>query len=139
MRRAPLWDMRLSDPSYRAELERMAREAGWAEVGGSIIRKSNDYYSPDYNVIVGRTHWVPFAEWYQRMQQSDANMPGGGAAVKKAIARALAKRPLTPQQRRTVRWMLNEHESFLREWEECDGGKYHPDEREADETEADLA
>ena len=55
----------LEDRAVRvAALRKLAEQAGWAEVGGRIIRKTNDPSSPDYNEIVGRTHWLPRADWW---------------------------------------------------------------------------
>ncbi len=115
------WPVVLRDPriaAFAGRLRAMSREAGWAEVGGSIIRKSEDYRSHDYQVIVGRTTWVPFAEWYQRMQQSDAQMPGGRPGVELAVNKAVAGEALTTQQRRTVLWMLAECECPEGQWQE---------------------
>jgi hypothetical protein len=85
----------------------MAREAGWAEVGGKLIRDQ------DGNAV-DRTHWVPRAEWYQRMQQDEgARTTGGQKAVERAVAFALRGWRLTTQERRTVTWMLHEIEGVF--------------------------
>lgn len=115
MKRA-LRDSRLSEERYRRELARMAREAGWAEIGGRLIREdSNDCKSP----VIGRTAWVPYAEWFQRLQQDDgARVTGGQQAVERAVTLALRGWRMTTRERRTVTWMLCEIEGFFAEWAE---------------------
>jgi hypothetical protein len=104
--RKPLNDARLSRPEFRNALKRMAAESGWAEVGGILIRDTDG--NP-----VDRTRWIPRAEWYQRMQATpEARIPGGQWAVARAVALAVKGEPMNPQQRRTVAWMLNDHESY---------------------------
>lgn len=110
-----LRDARLAREEFRAELRRRAHEAGWQEIGGRIIREdSTDCKSP----VVGRTKWIPYAEWFARMQQDDgARVDGGREAVAKAVDLALRGWRMTPQQRRTVKWLLNDFESFA-QWQE---------------------
>lgn len=113
--RVHLRDARLARPEFRAELARRAREAGWQEIGGRIIREdSTDCKSP----VIGRTKWIPYAEWFARMQQdAGARVDGGRDAVAKAVDLALRGWRMTPAQRRTVRWLLNDFESYA-QWQE---------------------
>lgn len=104
--RTALIDARLSDPAFRRELQRRAQEAGWAEIGGKLIRDMT-------GKPVARTRWLPCAEWYQRMQRDpQARIPGDQPAVAKAVTLALKGEPMTPQQRRSVGWMLTDHETY---------------------------
>jgi len=45
-------------------LRELALEAGWEQEGGRLIRATEDVDSPDYNTIVGRTQWLPRADWW---------------------------------------------------------------------------
>ena len=102
----PLSDPRLSDPAFRRELERRAQKAGWAEVGGQLIRDTKGR-------PVDRTKWLPCEEWYARQQRDpEARIPGGQWAVEKAVTLALQGESMNPQQRRTVAWLLNDHETY---------------------------
>lgn len=102
----PLRDQRLARPEFRHELQRRAHEAGWQEIGGRLIRDTE-------GKPVGRTDWVPFSEWYARMQQTpEARIPLGQWGVARAVSLALKGEPMNPQQRRSVVWMLNDFESY---------------------------
>jgi hypothetical protein len=84
-----------SERAPQAEgLRRMAGESGWAEVGGRVIRESQDYKSP----VVGRTAWLPNAEWFQRMRQDlGSNGLSTQGEIKVATDRYLAGKPLSPK------------------------------------------
>lgn len=50
--------------SQAKALRELALQAGWSEVGGRLIRKTEDVDSPDYSEVVGRTKWLPRADWW---------------------------------------------------------------------------
>jgi hypothetical protein len=108
-----------SERAPQAEgLRRMAGESGWAEVGGRVIRESQDYKSP----VVGRTAWLPNAEWFQRMRQDlGTNGLSTQGEIKVATDRYLAGKPLSPKYQRTVDWMLNEIKHEEENWAEAHG------------------
>ncbi|ULQ47391.1 hypothetical protein JN531_003700 [Flagellatimonas centrodinii] len=97
-----LQDDRLSDESVQSDLRAMAPEAGWAEIGGSIIRGARD------GEVTGRTPWVPFAPWFQSVQR-DARLPGNsnGAATREAVRKAMAGEAMSAAERRHVEAMLD--------------------------------
>ena len=55
--RPPLDTSYLKDPVAIAAMESFAKDAGWQEVGGKLIRDTN-------GVAVGRTKWLPKADWF---------------------------------------------------------------------------
>lgn len=116
-----LEDPRLLDPEYRAALDMMARESGWAEEGGRIIR------DPMTGEVSGRTNWIAHAEWYQRLQQDEkARLPGGRKGVERAVQKAVMGEPMSVQEKRAVTFMLDEHKMLVDHWNES-GANIHPD------------
>jgi len=91
---------RLDDPRVAQELRRMATQAGWAEVGGRIIRKSEDFNSPDYNVV-SRTKWIPKEPWFQEL---GTRLPQN-ADYPEVIERALSGGKLNARERRVIAGM----------------------------------
>jgi len=93
----------LSEQDVVAEVESMAREAGWAEVGGRLIRRGGD--GTDGSETVSRTKWVPRAEWWATRE---SRLPGdqNGDATREAVRRALAGERLSAAQRRAVDEMM---------------------------------
>ena len=91
------------DDVTAADLKHYAKQAGWEQVGGRLIRKSEDYNSPDYKEIVGRTKWIPRAEWY-------ANLPTGArlsqADTEAAVAKAIAGKPMSAKEKRAVEVLI---------------------------------
>lgn len=116
-----LEDPRLTDPEYRAALDMMARESGWAEEGGRIIR---DHMTGE---VTARTKWIAHAEWYQRLQQDEkARLPGGRRGVENAVRKAVMGEAMNIQEKRAVTWMLDEHKIIMDHWNES-GANVHPD------------
>jgi hypothetical protein len=76
-------------------LRTMAGEAGWAEIGGRIIR------DPDTGEVTGRSKWIPKAEWWP-------GKPEGMTEVdfRKAVDKAIAGKPLGDRQRLGVEYAL---------------------------------
>lgn len=116
-----LEDPRLTDPEYRTALDMMARNSGWAEEGGRIIR------DPMTGEVSGRTLWIAHEEWYQRLQQNKkARLPGGRKGVERAVQKAVMGEPMNVQEKRAVTWMLDEHKMLVDHWNES-GANIHPD------------
>ena len=90
-------EQRIADQTIRAELSVMKGETGWAETGGKLLRDAGD----EGNVI-GRTHWVPNAEWWP-------GRPKGlkETEVRKAVDKALAGETLTTKERKMVEYMAD--------------------------------
>lgn len=97
-----LQDDRLSDEGLVVDLRAMAPEAGWAEIGGSIIRAGAD------GEVTGRTKWLPNAPWFPVVQR-DARLPGNqaGRATQEAVRKAIAGEPMSAAERRHVEAMLD--------------------------------
>jgi hypothetical protein len=76
-------------------LRTMAGEAGWAEIGGRIIR------DPDTGEVTGRSKWIPKAKWWP-------GKPEGMTEVdfRKAVDKAIAGKPLGDRQRLGVEYAL---------------------------------
>lgn len=106
----PLDDARLTDPTWRAELEASKSDIGWQERGGRLIRDPRtaiDPNSPDAHRegdVVGRTQWLGSDIWRTRPTE------GGRineTQAREAIDKALAGEPLTTAQRRYVAHVLD--------------------------------
>ncbi|MES2488537.1 MAG: PLxRFG domain-containing protein [Pseudomonadota bacterium] len=95
----PSDDARLKDQSYHDKLREMANEAGWATVGGRILR------GPD-NEVSGRTTWVPHAPWFAEFARG-VKLPGSDYGVRQAVTKALDGKPLTASEKRAIQWMLD--------------------------------
>jgi len=100
----------LADENLRADLLRMKQETGWQQVGGRMIRAdANDWRSE----VIGRTTWIPNAEWWP-------DRPKGltEAQVKKAINKALAGNNLTKRETEMVRYLVDvaREREALRDW-----------------------
>lgn len=97
-------------PDIAHELRYMAQNAGWAQRGGSIIRKTNDFNHPDYNTITGRTQWIPNQQWYQDLTE---RLPP--AETKAAVEKYLTGGKLKAKERRVVEDMLSHAQSHVDE------------------------
>lgn len=91
----------MQDIPLRRSLEFMANEAGWAEVGGRLIRGSEDPNDPNYNTIVGRTRWIPRAEWWP-----DRPKGFNEQRVRATVAKALDGEKLSKPERRLIEFMV---------------------------------
>lgn len=102
---------RLREPGIEAGLRGMAKEAGWAETGGRMVRDEKGN-------VTDRTAWVAQSEWFGRMRK-DMGRQGlaQGEAIRGTIEKALRGEPLKPIETRTVDWMLAELEDFNRSWD----------------------
>lgn len=99
---APTSEDRLRDDYFREQLTYMRGETGWIEHGGRMIRKTEDFSSIDYKTVVGRTQWVPRAEWWP-------DRPHGlnSAEVETAIDKALSGETLGARQQDIVDYLLD--------------------------------
>lgn len=80
---------------YADDLRAMASKAGWAEVGGKLLRDAN-------GVAVGRTKWIPNADWYKEVE----NRLGAQQTVA-AVEKAINQQPMTAKEKRAVESMIN--------------------------------
>lgn len=78
------------------DLRWMAQEAGWAEIGGRIIR------DPDTNQVTGRTRWIPRAEWWQGRPGSISERD-----FREAVRKAAAGEKLKPKEQRAIDYALD--------------------------------
>lgn len=93
---------RMAEPGTRDALANMAREAGWEQEGGHIIRMTEDPAHPDYAIVTGRTQWIPRADWWP---ERPAKL--NEAQVKEAVRKALAGEKLSAKETRAVDYMLD--------------------------------
>lgn len=92
------------DPAFRADLAGFADSAGWAEVGGKLIRQAT--YEGDPNPpVIGRTLWVPKAEWWGDYVRQHETGRLNATKAARAIEKALAGQPLGKAETRLVRWL----------------------------------
>lgn len=94
-RLTPMEDSRVQ--AMADDLRNLSKQTGWQQEGGRLLRKSEDYNSPDYNEIVGRTKWIPHAEWYGGMA---TKLRGKEATA--AVEKAIAGQPMTAKEKRFV-------------------------------------
>ena len=107
------------------DLRILGSGAGWAQVGGSIIREpppANTLSDVELRTIqfqgevVGRTKWIPGEAWFGQMR---SELGGGGLSspekIKAAIEKAIAGDKLNAKERRTVDWMVGEVHRMRRE------------------------
>ncbi len=90
-------DVALQDPETRQDLERMAGEAGWAEMGGKLLRDA------ETNDVAGRAKWIPKAPWWPG--RPDGMNENG---VREAVRKALAGEKLRAAERRMIDYMVEQ-------------------------------
>lgn len=98
----------VGDEVLRAQLQAMADEGGWAQVGGRVIRESGtgpeegqgSLAGTGEGAVIGRTSWIPNAEWWP-------GRPVGynTQQVKDIVAKALAGERLGPKQQQLLEYM----------------------------------
>ena len=79
---------------YADDLRHMAPDAGWAEIGGRLIRDSNDN-------AASRTKWIPRAEWFV------VGMLNSPSASVEAVRKAIAGEPMLKPERLHVMGMMD--------------------------------
>jgi len=114
-------DPRLNAPEVRGEVESMARNAGWAEENGKILRDEEGN-------VTARTKWIPNEEWFSgrpRRSTRDGRREGAyetsTAEVKEAARKALAGEPLAPKEQRVVDYMIDTAEQAVGSGKADDG------------------
>ncbi len=78
-------------------LNQMADQAGWAEVGGQLLRDADGKPS-------GRTQWLPRADWYAELPK-DARMNQADTIA--AVNKAINGEPMSAKEKRAVSAMLD--------------------------------
>lgn len=86
------------NPEVRTELERMARNAGWAEKGGRMIREGGE--DGGTGPVVGRTMWIPKEDWWA---QRGVNL--NEEQTRKAVRKALDGEPLGSREQKLIDYM----------------------------------
>jgi hypothetical protein len=100
----PLLRRLRTDDELRATLEGMRNETGWAQVGGRVIREGQQtpggLVGDGQGDVVGRTEWIPRAEWWP-------SRPKGlnEDQVHTAVDKALRGAPLTKREREMIEFM----------------------------------
>jgi hypothetical protein len=96
-------------PEDAADLQALKDEFRWDEVGGRIIRKTEDFNSPDYNTVVGRTKHLGPEVWMNRPRGggSRPGQPNGQFELsekqaKAAVDKAVAGQKLNPAEQRFI-------------------------------------
>jgi orotate phosphoribosyltransferase-like protein len=88
--------------AYEPELRALAAQAGWSETGGALTRTPQ----VDGSDKIGRTSWVPNAEWWGALSPAERMSP---AATMRAVDKALTGEKMDVQERRTVNALLRTH------------------------------
>ncbi len=90
----------IENPDVRSTLENMAKhEAGWAEVGGRLIRRKRSEVAGDEEI--SRTQWIPKSDWWR-------GRPGGlnEAQTQDAVRKALAGEKLNKREQQAIDFMV---------------------------------
>lgn len=92
------------DEGNASVLRGLAKDAGWAERGGQLLRVDG---TDQLSEVAGRTQWIG-ADWFMEMRRA---LEGKGLSSEKQIAKAvdkyLTRAKLTANERRTVEWMID--------------------------------
>ena len=91
----PAIALRLTDQDVRTELAAMAKDAGWAQIGGRLMDRSK-IGTPSF------TSWIPRAQWW--IGRPDKMSEG---KVQEAVRKTLAGEKLRAAEERTIAYMLN--------------------------------
>lgn len=89
----------VTHPEIRSALEDMAKhEAGWAEVGGRMIRQKTGESAGQETI--SRTQWIPKSDWWK-------GRPGGlnEAQTQEAVRKAVAGEPLKKREQQAIDYM----------------------------------
>lgn len=96
---------KVQNPEIAGELQAMAANAGWAEVGGRLLREDA---ADNTSKVIGRTQWIPKEEWWR-------GRPKGMTEAKtaKAVQKAIAGETLNVAEKRMIEYMVNVAEGNL--------------------------
>ena len=88
-----------ADPTLVGELMRHVaatiESAGWEERGGYLLR------DPDTSEVIGRTKWIPRAQWWAERPDYLSERQTAGILLK-----YLRLQPLTPRERRCLEHLM---------------------------------
>jgi hypothetical protein len=104
---------RIANPGIADELKAFAAEAGWAQKGGFLVRSKRSERAGDETVT--RTQWIPRAEWWRGRPVAENE-----DFYRKAVADAIAGKPLGEKQKRVVNFLLGMAEEVGRMLAEAD-------------------
>ena len=90
---------KVQSPEIAGELQAMAANAGWAQVGGRLIRENME---DDTSKVTGRTTWIPKEEWWRGRPKGMTE-----AKTNKAVQKAIAGEQLSIPEKRMVEYMVN--------------------------------
>ena len=102
----------LQNSSTRGELERMAQNAGWAEVGGRMIRREvNGGRGNEYEI--SRTKWIPKEPWFSELAE---RLPAKGRGYEEALKAAASGGKVSALERRVLTEMAERAETATTDW-----------------------
>jgi GGDEF domain-containing protein len=105
-------EQHLANPETRAELERMAQNAGWADVGGKMIRKElNGGRGNEYEI--SRTQWIPHEPWFQDLSE---RLPAKGRGYVEALNAASSGGKISALERRVLTEMAEKASVATTDW-----------------------
>jgi hypothetical protein len=104
----------LDDPEIRAELLLMRNEAGWAEIGGRMIRAADT--GGEKPEVVGRTKWIPRAPWWIGRPEGMTEK-----VAKATIDKAIGGEPLKPREQQALDYMMRvARDDFIEPYRQMD-------------------
>ena len=95
----------------QAEMRRMAKNAGWAQLGGYLQRGPGikGESGETGGAVIGRTKYVPKEQWFKEDMLKGERLPGerkGGADYEALVEKALSGATLKAQERRSFGALL---------------------------------
>lgn len=96
---------KVQNPDIAGELQAMAANAGWAQVGGKLIRENME---DNTSAVTGRTQWIPKEPWWQGRPKGMTE-----AKTRNAVNKALAGEKLSIPEKRMLEYMVGVAESNL--------------------------
>src|SRR3990167_5068110 len=90
-------------------LRDFANRSGWSEKGGRLLRErlDSDMEGSATGPVIGRTKWVPNADWWPDfMRDKSVRMKPG--QLRTTVEKAAIGQPLSAREARAVRWLLDE-------------------------------
>lgn len=114
----------IEHPEIQAIVQHMANEeTGWAQVGGKLLREGEgEGLQQGTGKVIGRTEWIPKADWWPARPDKRMN----AEKVQEAVRKAIAGEPLKPNEQRTVDFMVHEANLERQGYDEVGGEpEYH--------------